>query len=92
MLFFVMYSVYIYRWMHYLMFKPEPHILLFRRPLGACNKTGKTTEFWKPPPTLCNPKCISDTDRNNKIIESASYPYITKIANNVFTTGKSKSV
>ncbi len=28
-------------WVHYEVHKPEPHILLFRRPLGTDPKTGK---------------------------------------------------
>lgn len=31
-------------WTHYMQHKPEPHILLFRRPLGTDPRTGKSKE------------------------------------------------
>lgn len=34
-------------WMHYGIHKPEPHILLFRRPLGTNSRTGKAPPNWK---------------------------------------------
>ncbi|EZG45347.1 cyclin-dependent kinase regulatory subunit [Gregarina niphandrodes] len=36
-------------WQHYLLHKPEPHVLLFRRPLGTDPQTGKPPKHWKPP-------------------------------------------
>lgn len=30
-------------WMHYTTYKPEPHILLFKRPLGTDPRTGEVT-------------------------------------------------
>merc|ERR1719353_2626442 len=32
-------------WVHYLLHKPEPHILLFRRPLGTDPQTGKASTY-----------------------------------------------
>jgi len=37
-------------WEHYAVHKPEPHILLFRRPLGTDPVTGKAPTAWKAPP------------------------------------------
>mmetsp|Transcript_6538 Transcript_6538/g.15331 ORF Transcript_6538/g.15331 Transcript_6538/m.15331 type:complete len:97 (+) Transcript_6538:33-323(+) len=34
-------------WEHYAVHKPEPHILLFRRPLGTDPVTGKVPEGFK---------------------------------------------
>ena len=34
-------------WMHYAIHRPEPHILLFRRPLGTNSRTGKAPSNWK---------------------------------------------
>jgi len=34
-------------WNHYEIHKPEPHILLFRRPLGTDPRTGKVPKEWK---------------------------------------------
>jgi len=39
-------------WMHYGIHKPEPHILLFRRPIGTNSRTGKAPENWKHPEVL----------------------------------------
>ena len=36
-------------WEHFLMHNPEPHIMLFRRPKNADNRTGKCPRNWKPP-------------------------------------------
>ncbi|OII76986.1 cyclin-dependent kinase regulatory subunit family protein [Cryptosporidium andersoni] len=33
-------------WQHYLIHKPEPHILLFRRPLGTNPQTGQVDPTW----------------------------------------------
>ncbi|KAK6590177.1 cyclin-dependent kinase regulatory subunit family [Cryptosporidium xiaoi] len=33
-------------WQHYLVHKPEPHILLFRRPLGTNPQTGLVDASW----------------------------------------------
>eukprot|EP01068_Selenidium_serpulae_P013642 Selendium_serpulae@DN5988_c1_g2_i10.p1 len=35
-------------WIHYINHKPEPHVLLFRRPLGTDPTTGKVHSQWKP--------------------------------------------
>lgn len=53
-------------WMHYLIYEPEPHILLFRRPLNACNKTGKCPKDWKPPPNMCDPSNKLSNDESTK--------------------------
>ena len=37
-------------WQHYEIHKPEPHILLFRRPLGTDPLTGNPPPGFKPPP------------------------------------------
>jgi cyclin-dependent kinase regulatory subunit CKS1 len=34
-------------WIHFTIHKPEPHILLFRRPIGVNPKTGEITESIK---------------------------------------------
>ena len=34
-------------WEHYAIHKPEPHILLFRRPLGTDPQTGKVPDGFK---------------------------------------------
>jgi len=34
-------------WKHYEIHRPEPHILLFRRPLGTDPRTGKVPKAWK---------------------------------------------
>eukprot|EP00277_Geminigera_cryophila_P007794 CAMPEP_0179421344 /NCGR_PEP_ID=MMETSP0799-20121207/9715_1 /TAXON_ID=46947 /ORGANISM="Geminigera cryophila, Strain CCMP2564" /LENGTH=98 /DNA_ID=CAMNT_0021195143 /DNA_START=90 /DNA_END=386 /DNA_ORIENTATION=+ len=42
-------------WEHYAVHKPEPHILLFRRPNGTDPVSGKVPENWKPatiPPAM----------------------------------------
>jgi len=36
-------------WQHYLIHKPERHILLFRRPRGTDPRTGKPPVGWKNP-------------------------------------------
>lgn len=36
-------------WQHYMVHRPEPHILLFRRPLGTDPLTGKVCAEWKAP-------------------------------------------
>eukprot|EP00485_Elphidium_margaritaceum_P007230 CAMPEP_0202701538 /NCGR_PEP_ID=MMETSP1385-20130828/14624_1 /ASSEMBLY_ACC=CAM_ASM_000861 /TAXON_ID=933848 /ORGANISM="Elphidium margaritaceum" /LENGTH=138 /DNA_ID=CAMNT_0049358983 /DNA_START=47 /DNA_END=463 /DNA_ORIENTATION=+ len=36
-------------WMHYMIHQPEPHILLFRRPIGTDPRTGKAAPDWDPP-------------------------------------------
>lgn len=36
-------------WQHYLYHRPEPHVLLFRRPLGTDLITGKPPKEWKMP-------------------------------------------
>lgn len=36
-------------WEHYAIHKPEPHILLFRRPLGTDPQTGKIPDGFKAP-------------------------------------------
>lgn len=36
-------------WVHYEIHKPEPHILLFRRPLGTDPTTGKPPSDWRDP-------------------------------------------
>merc|ERR1719447_2452440 len=38
--------------MHYGIHKPEPHILLFRRPIGTNSRTGKAPKNWKTPEDL----------------------------------------
>ena len=35
-------------WVHYEVHKPEPHILLFRRPLNTDPQTGLPPPGWKP--------------------------------------------
>eukprot|EP00483_Globobulimina_turgida_P002817 UN02822 len=39
-------------WMHYMIHCPEPHILLFRRPLRTDPRTGKAPANWKAPSDL----------------------------------------
>ena len=39
-------------WKQYAIHKPEPHVLLFRRPLGTDSRTGKAPSNWKPPKDL----------------------------------------
>jgi cyclin-dependent kinase regulatory subunit CKS1 len=34
-------------WEHYMIHRPEPHILLFRRPIGTDPRTGKVPELHK---------------------------------------------
>ena len=41
-------------WHHYGIHNPEPHILLFRRPLGTSSRTGKAPADWEAPPDLTN--------------------------------------
>jgi len=36
-------------WKHYMVHLPEPHILLFRRPLGTDSRTGKAPPGWVAP-------------------------------------------
>lgn len=36
-------------WVHYMLHRPEPHILLFRRPLGTDPRTGKVPEGYIAP-------------------------------------------
>eukprot|EP01055_Gregarina_sp_Pseudo9_P000046 Gregarina_sp_Pseudo_9__45@NODE_102_length_4267_cov_34_192526_g94_i0_p4_GENE_NODE_102_length_4267_cov_34_192526_g94_i0NODE_102_length_4267_cov_34_192526_g94_i0_p4_ORF_typecomplete_len123_score18_04CKS/PF01111_19/2_4e33_NODE_102_length_4267_cov_34_192526_g94_i036484016 len=36
-------------WQHYLFHRPEPHVLLFRRPLGTDAATGKPPKEWQMP-------------------------------------------
>lgn len=36
-------------WENFLMHKPEPFILLFRRPKNSDHRTGKSLKDWKPP-------------------------------------------
>merc|ERR1712039_284380 len=36
-------------WKQYAIHKPEPHVLLFRRPIGTNSQTGKAPASWKPP-------------------------------------------
>ena len=36
-------------WENFLQHKPEPFILLFRRPKNSNNRTGKSLKEWKPP-------------------------------------------
>eukprot|EP01054_Gregarina_sp_Poly1_P000311 Gregarina_sp_Poly_1__310@NODE_1076_length_5171_cov_48_773511_g747_i0_p2_GENE_NODE_1076_length_5171_cov_48_773511_g747_i0NODE_1076_length_5171_cov_48_773511_g747_i0_p2_ORF_typecomplete_len125_score16_93CKS/PF01111_19/3_7e31_NODE_1076_length_5171_cov_48_773511_g747_i046555029 len=36
-------------WQHYLLHRPEPHVLLFRRPLGTDPTTGKPPREWQMP-------------------------------------------
>eukprot|EP01084_Bolivina_argentea_P153608 267841_1 len=52
-------------WENFLMHSPEPHILLFRRPKDANNRTGKTLEHWNPPnaDTIPNPKSLKIIDK-----------------------------
>lgn len=33
-------------WVHYMTHRPEPHILLFRRPVGTNPTTGKVSPAW----------------------------------------------
>lgn len=33
-------------WVHYMIHRPEPHVLLFRRPIGTDAKTGRPTTQW----------------------------------------------
>eukprot|EP01057_Protomagalhaensia_wolfi_P004487 Protomagalhaensia_wolfi_Nauph_80__4486@NODE_45_length_4272_cov_191_556107_g36_i0_p4_GENE_NODE_45_length_4272_cov_191_556107_g36_i0NODE_45_length_4272_cov_191_556107_g36_i0_p4_ORF_typecomplete_len117_score20_27CKS/PF01111_19/4_8e32_NODE_45_length_4272_cov_191_556107_g36_i038694219 len=37
-------------WQHYLFHRPEPHVLLFRRPLGTDPATGRPPRDWQMPP------------------------------------------
>merc|ERR1711997_45313 len=39
-------------WMHYMLHSPEPHILLFRRPIGTNPQSGKAPANWKNPGNL----------------------------------------
>lgn len=34
-------------WVHYMIYHPEPHILLFRRPIGTDSVTGKYPDYFK---------------------------------------------
>lgn len=34
-------------WVHYMIYQPEPHILLFRRPIGTDPATGKYPDNFK---------------------------------------------
>ncbi|KAH0481427.1 MAG: uncharacterized protein KVP18_000289 [Porospora cf. gigantea A] len=36
-------------WMHYMVHAPEPHVMLFRRPLGCDPMTGRPPADWNPP-------------------------------------------
>ena len=39
-------------WMHYMIHPPEPHILLFRRPIRTDPRTGKAPKNWNIPNDL----------------------------------------
>eukprot|EP01084_Bolivina_argentea_P213297 362293_1 len=39
-------------WMHYMIHAPEPHILLFRRPIKTDPRTGKAPPSWNAPSDL----------------------------------------
>lgn len=36
-------------WQHFMQHPPEPHVLLFRRPLGTDPVTGQPAPGWEPP-------------------------------------------
>lgn len=36
-------------WQHYMFHRPEPHVLLFRRPLGTDPVTGRPPKHWRLP-------------------------------------------
>ena len=54
-------------WTHYFQHKPEPHILLFRRPKNADNRSGKSLENWIPPKQdiIPNQKSLKIIDKIN---------------------------
>merc|ERR1712087_133772 len=39
-------------WNHFMIHRPEPHVLLFRRPKGTDSRTGKAPPNWNPPDEL----------------------------------------
>eukprot|EP01083_Nonionella_stella_P000106 297_1 len=43
-------------WVHYMCHSPEPHILLFRRPMGTDPRTGKVPDTYRAPATEGQPK------------------------------------
>eukprot|EP00483_Globobulimina_turgida_P006799 UN06811 len=43
-------------WMHYMIHSPEPHILLFRRPVRTDPRTGKAPSNWDAPTDLTEPE------------------------------------
>lgn len=49
-------------WEHFMCHKPEPHVLIFRRPLGCDPATGMAPDGWSPPPGEKDPWKPSDFD------------------------------
>mmetsp|Transcript_75412 Transcript_75412/g.67692 ORF Transcript_75412/g.67692 Transcript_75412/m.67692 type:complete len:125 (+) Transcript_75412:110-484(+) len=55
-------------WMHYMIHGPEPHILLFRRPIHTDPRTGKAPKGWNGPNDLSEREkefWIKDYNKNN---------------------------
>ena len=53
-------------WQHYLFHRPEPHVLLFRRPLGTDPTTGRPPPAWKPPKDgRSTVPCVTCIDTSN---------------------------
>ena len=56
-------------WMHYMIHCPEPHILLFRRPIHTDPRTGKAPKGWQGPDDLTEKEkefWIKDYDKNKE--------------------------
>merc|ERR1719228_805305 len=58
-------------WVNYLYHKPEPHIVLFRRPLGTDGRTGKAPADWVPPRDERNDPEIPKPKSHQEITQAA---------------------